>query len=450
MSEKNLVPVPDPSDRRAAARRARMERRQRALAEQKSGPVAAPREDGGETHVATARAKPVDMLRPDAFVLPPRAKAERRSTRFGQFIKLSFLVVVVAPTIVAALFYAFVATDQYATNSAFAVRSASSTGPALDTGSMMSLGGLAAASPEISDSFIVQEYIGSREMVETLIAEANFIEIYSRPSADGYYRLDPEATIEDMVDYWQMMNTVDYDTDTGILNMVVRAFRPQDAETITRKVVEQAELLVNDLSQRAREDSVASAKREVDIAEERYAAARTALAGYRGERKEIDPTATATARQTLVGELEGQLAGKESELSALRATMSENAPRVQVVQNEITALERQIAVERLSVAVAEQGDTEPVLTERLSQFEELLAERDFSEKAYVSALAMLESARMEALKQQRYLAVFVRGAAPQMATYPKGIRWTLILFGVLLAGWGLASLISAAIRDRMA
>lgn len=453
MSENNLATVPDQGKRRAAARRARIERRQqRSVGDQAGGEnqQQSPKQAANLPAQRNESEQALDVLRPETFVLPPKARIERRSSRFGYIMRLTFLAFVLAPTIITALFYVFVASDQYATESSFSVRGAEASSSGIDIGSFAGIGGMGiAADDEAADSFIVQEYIRSREMVESLITEANFIEIYSRPSADGYYRLDPDTSIEDMTAYWQMMCDVDFDTDTGIITMTVRAFRPQDAETITRKVLEKAEALVNELSRRSRDDRVAAAKREVDIAEQRYANSRTALAANRATEKEIDPTATAQTRAELVGGLESQLAEKEAELSALRATMSDNAPRVQVVRNEIVALQRQIAVERLSVAVAEQGDTQPVLTDRLSQYEELLAEREFSERAYVSALSTLEAARINALKQQRYLAVFVRGSAPEKSTFPEGLRWTLIVFGVLLAIWTVCSLVAAAVRDQL-
>lgn len=435
MSDKNLVPVDEKQSRRAAVRR---RQQQRAVSENK-GPRA-----------VTAEEKPnePDVVRPAAFSLPPRAELQPSSNRFGFFLKLTFVLVVALPTILAALFYAFVASDQYATESRFAVRGNAGGSSAVDLGGLLSLG-TNTVDTESADSYILQEFIQSREMVETLIEEANFIAIYSRESADSFYRLDQDSSIEDMVDYWKMMSTVQYDTDTGIISLLVRAFRPQDAALLTEKVIEESEELVNELSLRAREDSLASARREVAIAEERFSESRKALAAYRGEEREIDPTAVATTRQTLVGELENELARRQSELRALRSTMSEQSPRVVYVRNQIDALRRQVQAERERMAEADEGSSQPVLTERLSRFEELTAEREFAERAYVSALSALEAARVEALKQQRYLAVFVRGRAPEDALYPQGTRWTLILFGGLFLCWGIGSLIAAAIRDRV-
>ncbi len=451
MTDKNLIPVPDSDERRAAARRARLERRRAVI--EKDGKLGGdpkslvPQDDNKAPSVSPLNT-PAAALQAQAFVLPPRAQLKKGPSRFGHFIRMMFLIFVAAPTVLTILYYGFVAADQYATYSSFAVRGASSSTSAVDVTTMFSLGG-SSADIEVADSYILQEYIHSREMVEILVAEANFLEIYSRPSADPYYRLDPEIPVESLVTYWQMMCEVEFDTETGIINLVVRAFRPADAEQITRKVIEKSEALINLLSLRSREDSLKSARREVQLAEERFAEARKSVAAWRGTEREIDPELVAQQQTSLVGALETDLANLQSSLTALRSTMSDNSPRVVYVRNQIDALKRQIAAEKQSVAVAEEGQTQPVLTERLSRYEELLAEREFSEQSYASSLAALEAARIEALKQQRYLAVFVTGMAPEEATYPEGIRWTLILFGGLFLGWGVVALIAAAIRDRV-
>lgn len=463
MADQTIVSVPDADvgERRAELRRARSERRRQLATRNAEAselapadePPTAPRTREGRATASRGRSTEPVTISAETFALPPRAQLDTSISMFGRFIRLSFLVGVLAPTVIASLFYLFVASDQYGTISAFAVRGAStSSGASLGLGAMLGGGAGAAAGPtsEIADSHILQAYIQSREMVEALIKEANFLEIYSRPSADQYYRLDPTLPIESLVSYWEMMSDVTYHIDTGIIDLTVRAFRPADAEVITATVLRKAEELVNELSRRAREDSVRMADNEVRIAEQRFKDARTAVAGYRTQELEIDPTATATARQSVISGLQSDLAQLQSQLTAIRKTMSDNSPRVIYVRTQIEAIERQIEAERTSVAIPQENATQPVLTDRLSRYEELLAEREFAEQAYISTLSTLESARVEALKQQRYLAVFVRGTAPEDTQYPQGLRWTLILFGTLLAIWGLIAMIGAAIRDRMA
>ncbi|WP_420392526.1 hypothetical protein [Acuticoccus sp.] len=442
MTEKTLVPVPDGDERRPATRNKRLERRQKALAERKATAAAVPAHDRD--------ALPVEVPAPrnDAFVLPPRAQLTKSASMFGQLVKASLFLCVVLPTFLTVLFYAAMASPQFATESKFAVRGSSSSTGAMDMGGLFSAAG-GSVDSEIADSFILQEFIGSRAMVEVLVAEANFLEIYSRPSADFYYRLDPSLPVEKLVDYWRMMSEAEYDTDTGIITLIVRAFRPRDAEVITAKVIEQSEELVNELSRRSREDSLASARREVELAEARYGDSRKAVAAYRGDEREIDPTAVAKARQGVVSGLEAEVATLQSQLTALRATMSENSPRVVYVSNQIDALQRQIAAERLRVAASEDGSDQAILTDRLSRYEELVAEQQFAEQSYLSSMETMEMARMEAMKQQRYLAVFVRGSAPERATYPDALRWTLVLLISLVLVWGLITVVCAAVRDRV-
>lgn len=450
MSENKLITIPDAENRKAALRRARRERRERALgARSENRDIAPVLDEAGQVDAVAATLRAPSRVEAPAYKLPPKAEFATQRSHFGGFLRVTFMLFVVTPTIISAFFFEFVASNQYATQSAFAVRGASSgaTGT-IDVGGLLGVGGV--SDPVTSDSYIVSEYVESKEMVEALIAEANFLELYSRQNIDPYYRLDPEAPIEDIVGYWQMMSDILYDPDTAITHLTVRAFRPSDAETVTSKVIEKAEELVNQLSVRSREDSVATAQRELDIAEKRFEESRKAVAAYRGDGREIDPAATATTRQSIVGELESELARRESELRSLRATMSENAPRVQYVKNQIDGLRRQIATEKLAVAVNRDDTDRPVLTQRLSEFEELLAEREFAQRSYVSSLATVEAARVEALKQQRYLTVFIRGTAPELSTYPEGWRWTGILFGGLLAGWAVFALIASAIRDRVA
>ncbi|MEM6761651.1 MAG: hypothetical protein AAF615_02115, partial [Pseudomonadota bacterium] len=107
MTEKNLI-VPDQNERRAARRLARLERR-RALAERQNTEAGGL---GAEAALpATGRAPggvPVDA---SSFKLPPKARLEKTNTRFGNFVKMTFALFVVAPTVLTVLFYGFVAAD---------------------------------------------------------------------------------------------------------------------------------------------------------------------------------------------------------------------------------------------------------------------------------------------------------------------------------------------------
>ena len=243
------------------------------------------------------------------------------------------------------------------------------------------------------------------------------------------------------------MITTEFDTFSGVVTVTVRAFRPEDAQLVAENVLAAGERLINTLSARAREDSLREARSEVAVSEHRLRLARAMIATFRGSEAEIDPAAAATAQQGIITQLEGQVTGLQAQLNQLRRTMSPSAPPVVQAESQLSALREQIDVERRKVALQRAGTDGSALTERLTRYEELVTEREFAQNAYVSSLASLEAARIDADRKQRYLAVFVSPRPAEEALYPQGMRWTAVVFGICLICWGIFSIVIAGVRD---
>ena len=77
----------------------------------------------------------------------------------------------------------------------------------------------------------------------------------------------------------------------------------------------------------------------------------------------------------------------------------------------------------------------------------LALEQEFSQKAYISALTSLEHARVEADRQQRYLAAFVRPAVPEDALYPERILNILITIFAAFMFWGIVVMTVYIVRE---
>ncbi len=71
----------------------------------------------------------------------------------------------------------------------------------------------------------------------------------------------------------------------------------------------------------------------------------------------------------------------------------------------------------------------------------------FADKQLGVALADLETARSEALRQQVYLDRLVQPNVPDKAMEPRRIRSVFTVFLLGLIAWGVSSLIIAAIRE---
>ena len=385
----------------------------------------------------------------DAQMKPERKRAGRKTQRKKKAslsVSKSLALFVLLPGLLGAIYFFFIASDQYAAEARFAIRSAESGGGTDVIGGL--LAGVGSTSSTASDAYIVTEYIYSRELVDELDKAINLRQIYNRDEADFLARAGLNRPIESFMDYWKSMVSVYFDSTEGIILLEVRAFTPADAKLVAENVIARSERLINELSRKMRDDAVNEARSEVARAENRLRLARVAIARFREVSKIIDPAMTAKTEHTIVSNLEGDLAQRETELNTALLQMGDTAPRVIHMRTQIAALKKQILDERTKLALRDSSGGES-LNENLKRYEELATEQEFAQKAYVSTLASLERARIEADRQQRYLTVFVNPRLPQDALYPERLRWTLIIFGGAFLIWGVGSLAIASIRDHM-
>jgi capsular polysaccharide transport system permease protein len=358
----------------------------------------------------------------------------------------SFLLCVAVPAMLGTLYFSFLASDRYVSGAGFAVRGMDAGGGNDILGAVT---GLASSGSTTSDSYILLDYIRSRDLVEKLEREFPLRASFGRDGVDMLSRLDPTSEIERVVDYWRSRVSTSFAPSTGIVKFEVEAFTPEDARRLAELVLAHSKALVNDLSIRARRDALAHAEEEVAHAEARLKQALDAVRRFRETQRSIDPVGDARAQTELIGGLERQLAELKARIAALRPSVSPGAPSLRNLVRQAEALEQQISAAREGAAAGERGDDAARLSGQLASFETLEIERSFAQKAYASAFSSLEKARIEAGRQQRYLAVYSAPAVPQHPAYPRRLVNSLLLLGGLCTAWGIGALIAYAVRDHM-
>ncbi|MFI3245858.1 MAG: hypothetical protein R3Y10_05140 [Ferrimonas sp.] len=347
------------------------------------------------------------------------------------------------PTILAILYYGFIASGLYVVETRFAVK-----GNEMQQFDLLSgLAGMPAQGGSATDSYIVQEYIHSMDMVRAINQKRALSLVFNHADADWFSAIGQAPTQEQQLNYWRKRITVSYDPTTTIITLKVRAFSAEDAQQLSQWVMQQSELLVNNLSDIARSDDLTFATQEVTRAEMRVSAARLAMNEFRKTTQDLDPTTTASAKMVLIGELEGQLAKAHTELNAVSSYMNEHAPAVVNLTRRAQALTQQIQYEKQNIT----GDshTQLALSGVFAEYEPLLVERTFAEKAYTSALASLEAARIEAARKHRYLAIFVVPTKPDEAIEPQRIKSVITVFMASLISWLIGLLGVGIVREHL-
>jgi capsular polysaccharide transport system permease protein len=394
---------------------------------------------------------PVDS---EHFAVPPTKKKK---------LLFSFLICVGLPVLLATIYYGIIASDQYATVSQFIIhtRSLIPTGPSAIPGA-----GMTVVSPlALSDMLVVQDYVGSQQILKDLQGKVDIRSIYSTNRADWFARLKPMPALrrvlngqvfnkglmgsiseEDLLEYWKKRVAVKFDMTTGIATLTVKAFSAPDSLLIAEAVLKCGENLVNQLSERSLEDALKFAKTEVSEAQIRATQALDDLQSFQSEAQEVDPEGYAVARGTLQAKLDADLSLYQSQLELLRKSLPENAPGIQQLKSKILVAQNQIQSERTKSTAK---GTNASASQVLNEFAKKKLDVDFATQAYVSALEYLEAARASAMQQSRYLEAFVRPQLADEAEYPRRLHAVLL---VLLASsllWGIGYLLISAAKEHI-
>ena len=360
------------------------------------------------------------------------------------FRALSFALLVLLPVTISGAYYFLIAADQFVAEFRFSLSSVEK--PRFDPLSLLTTG--AAHSAAALESQIVVQYMTSRAIVDDLNATLDLRHVFSAPDADWWARLPVPAPIETLVRYWKGQVDPFYDPATGTVTVRVRAFSSSDALQLAQAMVALSERLVNDLSMRARRDTVHHAETEVTQAEGRLQAVLGDIRAFREREGVIDPSEAAKASGLLAARLRDELVRANAELSSLKSYMRDDAPAVRVVKARVRALEIQQHIVARDIRDPEKSQASG-LSHLLASYEQLENERRFAETAYQHALLGLDQARADADRQQVYIASFVSPSLPEEALYPRRWRCVGMVALVSFAVWAIGGLMVQSVRDHL-
>jgi capsular polysaccharide transport system permease protein len=373
-------------------------------------------------------------------------QARRGATLVRWAVAVSFLLMVVIPSVAAVVYYTLIASDEYVAEAEFTV--AGGTPPIVD--GVASLTGIPALAV-IQDTQIVVNYITSRAALEALEAKVGLRALYSRPEVDWGSRFKPDRPIEKFLKYWRHMCDVSIKMPAGVIDLKVRAFTPEDSEAIANAAIEISEALVNDINARMNKDAVSGAEEELARTSDRLKAAQLALEKARNDAGLLDATKTGDALNLLITQTRAELLKLQEQYASEAKFVSLNAPQMTDLKSRIDATAAQIRdlESRLTSAVENPAGAAP-LTASMTKFAELDLERQTAERLYSGSVAALDLARISAERRMMYLNTFVRPAKPQEARYPKRILYPALVTAGALALWGAVLGLAGVVRNNMA
>ena len=355
------------------------------------------------------------------------------------YLKLSrlnrwFGIFVILPIALAVLYYGFIASDQYISESRFVVKGRSDRqSPLTGIASLVQVTGLSSGQEQTNE---VIDYIKSRNALTQLQRQIKVVDKFELPGADflsRYPAFGKSDHFENLYSYYQGKVSTKLDANTGLAVLSVKAFTPTDAQQINATLLSMSEDFVNRLNVKARDKAISEAEQRLGNAEQRVRNARIALAAYRNDQQLIDPLKQASGVLAISDKLVSQQAALRAQLDVMVRTAPRN-PSIPALRGQIAAIGNAIAAQNGRAV----GNTS-ALSSKMGGYDSLTLEQEFAAQTLTAANVALEQARADSLRQQYYLERVVEPDAPDMSRYPQRLWQILTIAGAALClyfiGW---------------
>ncbi len=350
------------------------------------------------------------------------------------------LFTVIIPTLIAIIYFGFIASDVYVSESKFVVRSPQKQS-ASGLGVLLQTAGFTKAQDDV---YAVHDYIMSRDAMNALDQKFKLKEMYSSKQIDvfgrfGVFGLD--LSNESLYKFYQKKVNVDLDASSSISKLEVSAYTAQDALKLNEQLIEMSESLVNKMNDRGRGDQVSSAMREVDSAKKVANLAAQSLSSYRNSKNVFDTDKQSALQLQQIAKLQDSLSQVQSQLNQVRMLAPKN-PQIPVLENQRATLISEISKQNSGVTG---GDAS--LSTKSAEYERLLFDNEFAQKQLAAALSSLELAKNDAQRKQLYVERIVQPNLPDKAIEPKRIRSILAIFALGLVVFAIMSMLLAGIKE---
>lgn len=359
------------------------------------------------------------------------------------FTRLS--VFIFLPTFLVGWYFYNLATPMYATSSEIVIQQAQPQGGAGGGGLATLFQGTSMATQQ--DSIAVQSYLASREAMLRLDADHGFKEHFSDPSIDALQRLPADASNEDAFGVFADRVRISYDPTEGIIRMEVISPDPVKSYEFSQALIGYAEEQVDQLTSRLRVDQMSGAQQSYEQAEARRAAALATWLEIQENVRQIDPASETSARMSQINSLESERQRLDLVLQSRLNVDRPSEVQVQTLRDQISNIEELIADLRDQLV----GDGGELVSLAARNTELRTAEENYNFQTIMvqQALTQMETARIEANRQVRYLSQSVRPVIPDEAAYPRAFENTLLAFFIFSGIYLMISLTASILREQV-
>lgn len=343
-------------------------------------------------------------------------------------------------SLLAAFYWGLVASDRYVSETHVIIQKTDLTGGhSTDFSSL-----LGNAGGNHADQLLLRDHLLSVDMLQKLDAKLNLRAHYSDWHRDPLSHMWFENTpLERFHSHYLTRVSVEYDDYAGVLVIKAQAYDPKMAKEIATTLVEEGERHMNDMAHSLAQNQVAFLEKQVGEMGVRLIQARQAVLSFQNKKGMLSPQSTAENRAAIIGRLEAQLTDLQTRRAALLGYLMPNSPNVVELNQQISALEKQIDQEQARL-VSPSGK---MLNSTVEEYQRLQMNAEFAQDVYKTALTALEQGRIEASRTLKKVSLLQAPIEPQYPLEPRRIYNIVVFILVTLLLAGIVHLLAAIIRD---
>jgi capsular polysaccharide transport system permease protein len=215
----------------------------------------------------------------------------------------------------------------------------------------------------------------------------------------------------------------------------------------SKALIGYAEEQIDHLTQRKREDQMRDARASFEDAEAKMLEAQRRVVELQERYQVMSSEVEVSLISSQISALETQLSQERLALEQMKSNPQPNQARMAPVERRIATLEDEIA--RLRARMTQTGADGLSLPEVQSELLIAQANVETRQLMLATTLEQLETARIEANRQVRYLSLSVQPVAPDRPAYPRAFENTLVTLLIFAGIYLMISMTVAILREQV-
>ncbi len=308
-------------------------------------------------------------------------------------------------------------------------------------------------SDTLKDSKILELFIRSWEMYQHLDKHFHLTAYYTGNQMDPLRRLYKNTSIryieknnQNLLNAYSQDLSVIYDTLSQTLTLKFAHADKNISRDILKEIIRYSDETINRFSRESARVSLAFIKSQVEENRKAFIASIKKLVDYQHKHYTFDPSIDVERKNTILAELEADLAKKEVEYSSKKRTgWNTNGYEMRTLHANIQDIKR--SIKKLTKELSGNQQNGKELNANVFDFEVLKNEMEFAKEVYKETLINQEKLKIEVNQNAKHIVVISQPTLPDEYTYPDKVWDIFSLTLLLLLLYSIIITILGIIRD---